>query len=38
MTPAYAAYLGLKVRMSHVGVQKIDKSSLATYSMVIAAF
>ena len=38
MTPAYAAHLGLKVRMIDVGAQKIDGSSLATYGMVIAAF
>ena len=38
MTPAYAAYLGLKVRVTNVGVQKIDGSLLATYGMVIAAF
>ena len=38
MTPAHAAYLGLKVRVTDVGVQKIDGSSLATYGMVIAAF
>ena len=38
MTPAYVAYLGLKVRVTNVGAQKIDRSSLATYGMVIAAF
>ena len=38
MTPAHAAYLGLKVRVSNVGVQKIDGSSLAIYGMIIAAF
>ena len=38
ITPAYATYLGLKVRVTDVGVQKIDGSSLATYGMVIAAF
>ena len=38
MTLAYAAHLGLKVRVTNVGAQKIDGSSLATYSMVIAAF
>ena len=38
MTPAYAAHLGLKVRVTDVGTQKIDGSSLATYGMVIAAF
>ena len=38
MTLAYAAHLGLKVRVTNVGAQKIDKSLLATYNMVIAAF
>ena len=38
MTPAYAAHLGLKVKMTNISVQKIDGSSLATYDMVIAAF
>ena len=38
MTPAYAAYLSLKVRVTNVSAQKIDRSSLATYGMVIAAF
>ena len=38
MTLAYATHLGLKVRVINVGVQKIDRSSLATYGMVIAAF
>ena len=38
MTPAYAAHLGLKVRVTNVGAQKIDGSSLATYGMVITAF
>ena len=38
MTPAYVAHLGLKVRVTDVGVQKIDRSSLATYGMVVAVF
>ena len=38
MTPAYTAYLGLKVRVTDVGAHKIDGSPLATYSIVIAAF
>ena len=38
MTPAYAAYLGLKVRVTDVGPQKIDGSSLATHGIVIAIF
>ena len=38
MTLAYATYLGLKVRITNVGVQKIDRFSLAIYGIVIAAF
>ena len=38
MTPAYAVHLGLKVRVTDVNAQKIDRFSLATYGMVIAAF
>ena len=38
MTLAHAAHLGLKVKVTHVGVQKINGSLLVTYSMVIAAF
>ena len=38
MTPAYTAHLGLKVRVTDVGAQKINGSSLATYSIVIIAF
>ena len=38
ITPAYAAYLGLKMRVTNIGVQKIDGSSIATYGIVIAAF
>ena len=38
ITLVYATHLGLKVRVTNVGVQKINKSSPATYSMVIAAF
>ena len=38
MTPAYTAHLGLKMRVTDVGAQEIDGSSLATYNMVIAAF
>ena len=30
MIPAYAAYLGLKVRVTNIGAQKIDKPSLAS--------
>ena len=38
MTPAYTAYLGLKIRVTDVNTQKIDRSSLATYNMIIAVF
>ena len=38
MTPAYMAHLGLKVRVTNVNVQKVNKSSLANYGIVIAAF
>ena len=38
MTSAYTAQLGFKVQKTNVDVQKIDKSSLKTYGMVIAAF
>ena len=38
MTPAYAAHLGLKLRVTDVNMQKIDRISLASYGMVIADF
>ena len=38
MTPAYAKKLGLRVRKTNVGAQKIDGSTLETYGMVIAGF
>ena len=38
MTPAYAKQLGLRIRKTNVGAQKINGSLLATYGMVIAAF
>ena len=38
MTPAYATHLGLKMRVTNVGAQKIAESSLGTYGMIIAAF
>ena len=38
MTLAYAAHLGLKMRVTDDGVQKIDRFSLAIYGMVIAIF
>ena len=38
MTPAYATKLGLTTRKTDVGAQKIDRSTLVTYWMVIAGF
>ena len=38
MTPAYAKKLGLRIRKTDVGAQKIDGSTLETYGMVIADF
>ena len=38
MTPAYASKLGLTIRKTDVGAQKIDGSHLATHGMVIAGF
>ena len=38
MAPAYAKKLGLRVRKTDVGAQKIDGSTLGTYGMVIAGF
>ena len=38
MTLAYTAYLSLIVTVTNVGAQKINRSSLATYGMVITAF
>ena len=38
MTLAYMAHLGLKVRVTNVGAQKINGSSLVIYGMIIAAF
>ena len=38
MTLAYAAHLGLKVRVTNISTQKIDGSSLVTYGIVIAIF
>ena len=38
MTPAYAAVLGLRVRPTDVGAQKIDGSTLSTHGMVLATF
>ena len=38
MSPAYAERLGLKIRKTNVGAQKIDGSALETFGMVIANF
>ena len=38
MNPAYAKKLGLRIRKTDVGAQKIDGSSLDTFGMVIADF
>ena len=38
MTPAYAAKLGLYVRKTNIGAQKIDGSTLETFGMVLADF
>ena len=38
MTPTYAAKLGLKVRKTDIGAQKIDGSTLKTFRIVLAGF
>ena len=38
MTPGYALKLGLKVRPTNVGTQKIDGSILETFEIVLASF
>ena len=38
MTPAFAAKLGLSLRPTGIGVQKIDGTSLKTYGMTITGF
>ena len=38
MTLAFAARLGLSVRPTGIGAQKIDGSALRTYGMAIAGF
>lgn len=38
MTPAYAAQLGLKVKLTNIISQKIDGSTLKIYEIVIAGF
>ena len=36
--PAFAMELGLPIRLTDVGAQKIDGTTLKTYEMVVAAF
>ena len=38
IAPAYAKKLGLQVQKTDIGAQKIDRSTLKTYGMVIAGF
>ena len=38
MTPTYTTKLGLKVRKTDIGVQKIDGSTLKTFGIVLADF
>ena len=38
ITPRYALKLGLKVRLTDVGAQKIDGSILKTFEIVLASF
>lgn len=38
MTTAYAAKLGFRVRLTDIGAQKIDDSTLETFGMVLASF
>ena len=38
MTFAYASKLGLTVRLTNVGAQKVDGSTLETFGMVLASF
>ena len=38
MNPDYARKLGLKIRKTNIGAQKIDGSALKTFGMVIADF
>ena len=38
MTPAFAARLGVSVRSTSIGAQKIDGSALKTYGIAIAGF
>ena len=36
--PAFAKELGLSIRLTNVGAQKIDGTTLETYGMVVAVF
>ena len=38
MSPAHTKRLGLKIRKTNVGAQKIDSSALEIFGMVIADF
>ena len=38
ITPAYAKQLGLQARKTDIKTQKIDRSGLDTFKMVIAGF
>ena len=38
MTPAYASKLGLRVRQTNLGAQKIDGSTLKRFEIVLASF
>ena len=38
MTPTYVSKLGLKVRPTNVGAQKVDSSTLKTFDIVLASF
>ena len=38
MTLGYASKLGLKIRSTNVGAQKIDSSTLKTFRMVLVSF
>ena len=38
MTPGYALKLGLKIRPTNSGAQKIDDSTLKTFGIVLASF
>ena len=38
MNPAFASQLGLRIRKTNVGAQKIDGTTLETYGMVVSTF